>query len=86
MSELDKTKRPAVCDAWDAYRKQPELLEKIEQLDQANKLLADKFNQAIAQRDTWTEKSADYMNQALNLNRRLAEIQKRSWWQRLLNA
>lgn len=61
MTELDKAKRPAVCDAWDAYRARPELLAKIDQLEKANQLLANRFNQAIAQRDDWIDKAAEYL-------------------------
>lgn len=71
-------KRAAVCDAWDAYRKQPALLGEIERLDRANKLLANRFNQAIAQRDTAISILDGY-------RKKMIKFENRRWWQRLFS-
>lgn len=92
MSDLDKTKRPAVCDAWDAFRAQPALLERLNKQEEElatlkthNRVLADKFNQAIQQRDSWMENAGQQLQEKLCLEDRLEELQSRKWWQLLFS-
>lgn len=92
MSELDKTKRPAVCDAWDAYRAQPALIERLDKQEQEiaklkghNQLLADKFNQAIKQRDSWMENAGKQLQEKLCLEDLIEELKSRKWWQLILS-
>lgn len=82
---MARSHRIAVKDAWAAYRAQPELIDRLNKqeqelgtLKQDNRVLANAVNQALAQRDDWIDKAAEYL--AL-----LNEIKKRTWLQRLLN-
>lgn len=90
MEETNQTlkKRPAVCAAWNALRDQPTLhaileqqVQEIATLKQHNRLLADKFNQAIGQRDDWILKC-----EILNIDKDLLKmkirwLKQRKWWQ-----
>ena len=82
---MARSKRIAVQDAWAAYKAQPALIERLDAqeqelgtLKQHNRVLADAVNQALAQRDDWIDKAAEYLTV-------LKQLKNRTWLQRLLN-
>lgn len=82
---MARSHRVAVKDAWEAFRAQPVLLERLDAQEQEiarlkidNRTLANAINNANFYREEWHKTALRYWGE-------LDELKRRKWWQRLFN-
>lgn len=82
---MARSHRVAVKDAWDAFRAQPALLERLDAQEQElarlkldNRTLANGINSANYYREEWRKTAGRYWNE-------LETLKSQKWWQRLFN-